>query len=402
MVLVGGPGTGVGALAADVPKPMLPVAGRPFLSWLLQEVSRFGIDDVVLLTGHLSDVVEAALPGLLASLPRPLRVRISREPVRAGTGGALHHAAALLDPRFLLVNGDSWFDCVLGPSLAAMPAGALGTLMLRQVADASRYGVATLGEGGRLEAFRARPEPGLAGARPDLVNAGVYVLERKVIERLRPQGSFETDVLPDLAAQGLLRGVEQDGWFIDVGIPADLARAQHELPRQLARPALLLDRDGVLNRDHGWVGTRDRFEWMPGAKQAIAEATGRGVHVFVVTNQSGIARGHYTEADFLALHRWMLDEVLAAGGTVDDMRFCPFHPEAPLQQYRRVSDWRKPAPGMILDLVRSWRLDPARCLFVGDQPTDMEAAAAAGVRGHLFPGGNLLDFVRPLLEGLQR
>ena len=166
VVLVGGPGTGVGVLAADVPKPMLPVAGRPFCPGCCRRSAGSASTTSSCSTGHLSDVVEAALPGLLASLPRPLRVRISREPVRAGTGGALHHAAALLDPRFLLVNGDSWFDCVLGPSLAAMPAGALGTLMLRQVADASRYGVATLGEGGRLEAFRACPEPGLAVYTP--------------------------------------------------------------------------------------------------------------------------------------------------------------------------------------------------------------------------------------------
>ena len=94
----------------------------------------------------------------------------------------------------------------------------------------------------------------------------------------------------------------------------------------------------------------------------------------------------------------MLDEVLAAGGTIDDVRFCPFHPEAATAAYRKISNWRKPAPGMILDLVRAWRLDRARCLMVGDQPTDMAAAAEAGIAGHLFPGGNLADFVKPLLD----
>jgi D-glycero-D-manno-heptose 1,7-bisphosphate phosphatase len=405
VVLVGGLGSRLGALVADLPKPMLPVAGQPFLFWLLREVSRYGIEDVVLLTGHLSAVVEAALPGLAAGLPRPMRLRVSREPMRAGTGGALHHAAALLDERFLMLNGDSLFDCELGRTLAASAPeacpGVLGTLMLRHVPDASRYGVATVGQDGRITAFRARPDPSQTPGQPGTINGGVYVLDRRVLDRLGPQCSFEADVLPGLAADGLLRGIEGDGWFIDIGIPADLARAQDEVPQRLGRPALLLDRDGVLNVDHGWVGTRARFEWIAGARQAIAEATRRGFHVFVVTNQSGIARGHYSEAEFLELHRWMLDEVLAAGGTIDDMRFCPHHPDAPLEQYRRASDWRKPAPGMILDLLRAWRLEPSRCVFVGDQPTDMEAAAAAGVRGHLFPGGDLLHFVRPLLESIR-
>ena len=393
-ILVGGLGTRLGALVADVPKPMLPVAGRPFLSWLIQELSRFGIEDVVLLTGHLSEVVEAALPSLLQQLPRAVRARISREPVRAGTGGALHHAAALLDDRFLLVNGDSFFDCALGPILAAEPEpGVVGRLMLREVPNASRYGVVTL-EGDHVTAFAARAAPG----QPGTINGGLYAFERSILGHVSPQCSLEQDVLPRLAAAGALRGRLGQGWFIDIGIPEDLARAQEELPRRLSRPALFLDRDGVINVDHGWVGTQQRFEWMPGAQTAMAEAAGRGWHVFVVTNQSGVARGHYTESDVQALHGWVLDKVLAAGGTIDDWRYCPFHPEAPLEAYRQVSGFRKPAPGMLLDLMRAWGLSPSRCLLVGDQDSDMAAAAAAGVAGHRFAGGDVAEFVRPLLE----
>ena len=153
-----------------------------------------------------------------------------------------------------------------------------------------------------------------------------------------------------------------------------------------------------MNVDHGYVGAKDRFDWIPGAKDAIRAASTAGWLVFVVTNQSGIARGLYSEADFVALTAWMIDQAAAAGGTIHDVRYCPFHPEAPLQAYRRASDWRKPEPGMILDLLRSWRLDPAGCVLIGDQPSDLAAAAAAGIAGHLFPGGNLAEFVRPLLR----
>ncbi|MDE2582416.1 MAG: HAD-IIIA family hydrolase [Rhodospirillales bacterium] len=208
---------------------------------------------------------------------------------------------------------------------------------------------------------------------------------------------MERDVLPRLAAEGLLAGTVAEGWFIDIGIPEDLVRARAELPSRLRRPALFLDRDGVLNRDHGHVGTRERWEWMAGARDAVRAATARGWHVFVVTNQSGVARGYYDEAAVRDLLGWMADEARLAGGTIDDARYCPFHPEAPLPAYRQASDWRKPGPGMLLDLIRAWQLDPARCLLVGDQPSDLAAAAAAGMRGHLFPGGDLAVFVAPLL-----
>jgi D,D-heptose 1,7-bisphosphate phosphatase len=168
------------------------------------------------------------------------------------------------------------------------------------------------------------------------------------------------------------------------------------------RPALFLDRDGVINVDHGYVGTRDRFEWVDGAREAIRFATQAGWHVFIVTNQSGVARGKYTEADVRALLDWIADEARAAGGTIDDDRYCPFHEDAVVDAYRRGSDWRKPAPGMLLDLMRAWDLTPAGCIMIGDQATDMLAAERAGVSGHLFRGGNLLEFVRPILNRFGR
>lgn len=162
--------------------------------------------------------------------------------------------------------------------------------------------------------------------------------------------------------------------------------------------ALFLDRDGVINVDHGYVGTRERFEWISGAREAIALATALGWRVFVVTNQSGVARGYYTEAELCALHDWMIAEIAATGGVVDDIRYCPYHPDAVLAAYRRTSDWRKPAPGMVYDLLRHWNIDPSRALLVGDQDSDMQAAAAAGITGYKFTGGNLADFLRPHLE----
>ena len=161
---------------------------------------------------------------------------------------------------------------------------------------------------------------------------------------------------------------------------------------------MFLDRDGTINVDHGYVGTRDRWEWMPGAIDAIRMATQAGWRVFVVTNQSGIARGFFDEDATDALHGWMIAEIRQAGGQIDDIRVCPFHTEAKIARYRRVSDWRKPAPGMILDLIRTWALDPARCVMVGDQPTDVAAAEAAGIRGIRFTGGTLLDLVAPLIR----
>jgi D-glycero-D-manno-heptose 1,7-bisphosphate phosphatase len=231
-----------------------------------------------------------------------------------------------------------------------------------------------------------------------VVSAGIYLLARRLFEDVAANRSFEGDVIPRLTEQGVLPGTTGEGFFCDIGTPDDSARAQQEIPQVLRRHALFLDRDGVINVDHGWVGTRERFEWTPGAREAIRSANEAGWHVFVVTNQSGVARGHFDEAAVVALHVWMIDEVRRAGGTIDDIRYCPFHADAVVPAYRRTSDWRKPGPGMLLDLMRAWELDPARCLLVGDQDSDMAAAEAAGIGARRFKGGNLAAFVRPLLQ----
>lgn len=154
-------------------------------------------------------------------------------------------------------------------------------------------------------------------------------------------------------------------------------------------PLALLDRDGVLNRDTGYVYRSDQVEWIDGALAALARLRSAGYRIAVITNQSGVARGYYSERDVVALHEWMAREIEAKGGKVDAFYYCPFHPEGVVDAYRQDHIDRKPAPGMVLKALADFSADPADAFLVGDQPRDIEAARAAGVRGYLFSGGDL-------------
>ena len=148
--------------------------------------------------------------------------------------------------------------------------------------------------------------------------------------------------------------------------------------------ALLLDRDGVINVDHGYVGTIERFDFQEGIFELTRRAVDSGFRIVVVTNQAGIARGYYGEADFQALSAWMTRAFAAQGVALAAILHCPYYKAGVAGPYARESFWRKPNPGMILEAQRRLGLDLARSIFLGDQPTDMAAARAAGVGLRLF------------------
>ncbi|AUN33928.1 HAD family hydrolase [Niveispirillum cyanobacteriorum] len=164
----------------------------------------------------------------------------------------------------------------------------------------------------------------------------------------------------------------------------------------LLRPAAFLDRDGVLNLDIGYAHRPEQIVWLPNVSSAIRYLNEAGYYVFVVTNQAGVARGYYDEAAVQTLHVWMQEQLRQDGAHVDDWRYCPYHPDGTVVAYRRDDDWRKPSPGMILDLARCWPIDMAGSFLIGDRASDLEAAAAAGIKGHLANAAGLLDQVRHL------
>ena len=395
-VLVGGLGTRLGAITATTPKPILPCGGRPFLFWLLREFVRFGVTDFLLLTGHLSAEIERAAADIKASLPRPASITLSEEPVRAGTGGAVFHARNRASGPLSAVQRQLPVRLQFFHALSGCRDGWAGGDRAHRASSAGRCLPLWCCRNRRRSRHRIQgaPAPGTSGT----INGGIYLFNQSLIRHLQPACSLEADILPVLARAGSLRGTLGDGYFRDIGVPEDFVRAQTEIPALLKRKALFLDRDGVLNVDHGYVGSRDRFQWVDGARDAIRYATQAGWHVFIVTNQAGVARGYFDEAAIHDLLDWIGDQAREAGGTIDDARYCPFHPDGTVEAYRQVHPWRKPLPGMLLDLIRMWELDPAKALMVGDQETDMRAAAAAGVAGYLFNGGNLLSFLRPILD----
>ncbi len=164
----------------------------------------------------------------------------------------------------------------------------------------------------------------------------------------------------------------------------------------------LLDRDGVLNVDKEYLHKAEDVEWIPGSLEAIAWLKQQGIHVIVVTNQSGVARGYFTEDAVKKLHAWMETKVKKSGGKIEAFYYCPHLPGAAVKQYDVECECRKPKPGMILQALKDLNVPPRNAFLIGDSSRDIEAAEAAGIRGYLYTGGSLLEFVKSVVHDCEQ
>ncbi|MBB4266190.1 sugar phosphate nucleotidyltransferase [Roseospira visakhapatnamensis] len=220
VILAGGRGTRLGMLTNDCPKPMLPVGDRPFLDHLIRHLAGQGLTDILVLAGWQGERLHAAYENRHIA---GATVSVVVEPEAMGTGGALRFAADRLAPPVALVNGDTLFDADV-QALAAHPGDWSLAMALRHLEDTGRSGRVVL-EGDRVTGFQERGDGG-----PGLVNGGVYVVRPGLLEAIAGPCSLERDVFPGQAAAGRLVGRVFEGMFIDIGVPADLARAQTVVP----------------------------------------------------------------------------------------------------------------------------------------------------------------------------
>jgi D-glycero-D-manno-heptose 1,7-bisphosphate phosphatase len=223
VILAGGRGTRLGALTDDRPKPLLPVGGAPFIEYVIWNLVRWGIRDIILSTGYRGEAIRDCLGDGVAM---GARISYAEEDCPLGTGGGVRLAAAQATEPFFILNGDTLLDCDFR-SLARLVSkcGAKAGLMLREVEDAGRFGAVAFSND-RIRGFH---EKGRTGS--GLVNGGVYVLTPAALNALPPGPcSLERDLFPRLAEEGALVGAVGNGFFIDIGLPSTYGEAQTLLP----------------------------------------------------------------------------------------------------------------------------------------------------------------------------
>ena len=372
IVLAGGFGTRLAHVVPDVCKPMAPVAGRPFLRFAMDQLAAAGVERAVVADGYRKEQIEEYFNGFY----RGMDVVYSSEEEPLLTGGAVKQALAKCEGDWVFVmNGDTWLDVDFGAMEAAAddaPENVKAVVAVKRMRDFERYGTVDVDGGGMITAFNEK-RPCANG----FINAGVYLIRRDALLNMPRKFSLESDWFEGVVGAGKLTACECEGGFIDIGVPGDYELAQTMLaPLARGWKLAMFDRDGTINVDTGHLFEPEKLELIPKTVELMARyAADPECKVVVATNQAGIAKGLYAEADMRALHRHMEQELEKHGARVDAWYFCPHHPD-----YTGECACRKPAPGMLLAAMRDFEAKHADCVMYGDKPSDEAAAKAAGVR----------------------
>ena len=375
IILAGGFGTRLQKVVKDNPKPMAPIQNRPFLFYLLSYLKKNKFTDIVISVGYLKEqIIEYFGDNFLG-----MNISYAIEEKPLGTGGAIINSLQNIDQSqpVVVLNGDTFIEIDYDELLENHDRSEkIITIALKNIENSSRYGFVEI-QNGIICSFKEKSLTPQSG----YINSGVYVIDPAIFTQhtFEKKFSFETDFLVKCTKILQINTFKADNYFIDIGIPEDYQRSQAEIPQIARNKALFLDRDGVINIDHGHVGKIEDFDFVDGIFELCQKAQNSGHLIVIITNQAGIAKGYYSEEDFLTLTSWMETEFRKNGVTISKTYYCPYHIEGKIEKYKKESEDRKPNPGMILKAIKEFNIDPNQSILIGDKDTDIEAGERSGV-----------------------
>ena len=420
VIMAGGKGTRIASVARDIPKPMIPIEGKPVLEHELECLREQGLTDVILTVSHLGHVIMDYFgdgSGISPATGKPFGVKIEyymeQEPL--GNAGALFRLKDKLTEDFLLLNADAIFDIDFGRFVAHhREKGGLVTLFTHPNSHPYDSGLILADEDGAVRQWLAKEDERPQWYR-NRVNAGLHVLSPALLEEQpdTPKIDLDRQLLKPLAGTGKMYCYDSPEYVKDMGTPeryegvcrdyaAGLVRTRNLRNKQRA---IFLDRDGTINRYVGFLRDVGQFELLPGAAEAIRRINASGYLAIVVTNQPVIARGEVTREQLREIHDKMETLLGREGAYVDAIYYCPHHPHrgypGEVAELKIDCGCRKPKPGLLLQAAEDYNIDLTKSWMIGDSENDVQAGRAAGCRTMRIGengSASLLDAVEHIME----
>jgi D-glycero-D-manno-heptose 1,7-bisphosphate phosphatase len=392
IIMAGGKGTRIAAVARDVPKPMIPIRGKPILEYQLECLFRAGLEDIIVVVGHLGEVIKSYFD----KTPYKKNIRYYTETEVLGTAGALFKLTGELGDSFFLINGDLIFDVDFARIAARhQEKNALATLVSHPNDHPYDSALLVTDREERVVGWINKEDP--RQYYKNKVNTGIHILTRELIletEKILKarKVDLDRDILKPHIPTGRIFAYDTPEYIKDMGTPDRYYQVEQDLAsgkvssRNLVNKqrAVFLDRDGTINTLAGFVTRPEQFSLIAGAAEAIRRINDAGLLAIVITNQPAIARGECSPEELEIIHQKMESELGKAGAYVNDIFYCPHHPDKGFPgerpEYKIDCECRKPKPGMLLRAAEKYNIELAASWMIGDDARDILAGKAAGCK----------------------
>jgi D-glycero-D-manno-heptose 1,7-bisphosphate phosphatase len=370
VILCGGKGTRLGTLTKNMPKPLLKINNKYFLSYLIQFYQKFDFKNIYLLAGYKGIKIKEKFHEKEFNFIKTFCL-IEKKPL--GTGGSLNLLKNKIKNDFLLINGDSFLQYDLENFLEKSSSSSLCNIIL--------VNAKTYLENNQLNNLSLNLEKKVFfKTKSHLMNSGIYLLKKEILNQIPNKFfSLEQDLLPNLILKKKVSGFIEKGFFIDIGTREKFNYAKKFLIKHLQKPAVFLDRDGVLNEDIGYLYKYRDFKWKKNIFK-ILNYIQKKYYIFIVTNQSGIARKFYTISDFNLLHKKLKIFLSKHNIFIDDVFYCPHHPHYGKGIFKKKCLCRKPNNLLITNALSDWPIIKNKSLMIGDKHTDKICADLSRIK----------------------
>jgi D-glycero-D-manno-heptose 1,7-bisphosphate phosphatase len=385
VILCGGKGKRLGKLTKNIPKPLVKINNKYFLSYLIQFYQKFNFENIYLLAGYKGIKIKEKFHKKEFNFIKTSCL-IERKPL--GTGGSLNLLKNKIKNDFLLINGDSFLQYDLENFLEKSSNSSICNIIL--------VNAKTYLENNQLNNLSVNLEKKVFfKSKSNLMNSGIYLFKKEILKQIPNKFlSLEQDLLPNLILKKKVSGFIEKGFFIDIGTKKRLNYAKKVFTKNLHKPAVFLDRDGVLNEDIGYLYKYKDFKWNKNIIKILHHLQKR-YYIFIVTNQSGIGRKLYKISDFNLLHQKLKIFLAKHKVYIDEVYYCPHHPTFGKGIFKKNCLCRKPNNLLVTNALNDWPINKNKSFMIGDKYTDKICADLSRIE-FFYYSNNLYKKIKTL------
>ena len=389
VILVGGRGSRTNKLTKKTPKPLIKIGSKSFLDQLICKLIKYNFKKIYLLCSYKKEIF---FKKYHQKKIHNSKIICIDEGEQKDTGGALYKLRKRIKNNFILMNGDTYFDINFDKILSINMNKIIGIVAL----TLSKH----LSNNNKINNIKlyANKKIGFTKTKSKLSNGGIYVFKKEIFKYVKNQKqSLENEILFNLINKKKIKGILFHEKLIDIGSyeKLNLLKKQNKL---LKNKAFFLDRDGVINKDNGYVLKFSQFKFLPGVKKAIHLLNKKKFIVIILTNQTAVGKGLITENELNMIHSKMIKKIKKyKNAEINDIFYSPYYKKSKIMRYRKNFKDRKPNIGMFTKAIIKWNIDTKKSYFIGDKKTDKEASTQADVKFYYKNNMTLYKQIKSIL-----